>query len=480
MRKPCTEAPKLLLVGLLCASLACAGASGPKPVPGAAQPESGSAANAPPPPENPAPSQAPGVPSDSSAAPAPGDAKTASADPGTESSAQPTPADEPKKKKKPATQAQRQRQNNIARRAQAALESMIIGTVIGAQLGGPIGAAAGAGAFGLYGLITGDVPFDSGRRSQPQGREPRSSDDQMENEVDEELKKQQDLEAEIEAELKHQEELLAAINKQEEVNKSLQQEAKDCAGGSAPTDPTAAPKRPCQREIPDSIFETKKVKNGKQEVLVKTLDADRDGRPEIKITIDPKSGQVLTREEDTDFDGTLDSVNTYLPDGRLASRAEDTNQDGKPDRWLTYDGGDTAVRVEVDRNFDGRRDGSLQYQAGMLLYEEYDNNGDGKVDRRIEYVAGKRSVEIEDTTLDGVMDARTYFDARGLPTRIEKDKNQDGKTDVWEYFEGTDATKVVLVKREEDTNGDGVVDVTSYYEKGKLVRKEVADPSLVN
>jgi antitoxin component YwqK of YwqJK toxin-antitoxin module len=469
IRMPSSALPKLLLIGLLCANLACAGASGPKPTP-AAPPTSDAQSSD---------SSASSTTTASSPTPPPSDstATTASTDPAP--AAQPDP--EPKKKKKHAAsnQAQRVRQNDIARRAEAGLESMIIGTVIGAQLGGPIGAAAGAGLFGLWGLITGDVPFDSGRRSAPASHPSRGSDEEMENEVDDELKKQQDLEAEIEAELKHQEELLAAINKQEEVNKTLQQEAKDCAG-SASADATAAPKRPCQREIPDSIFETKTVKEGKQERIVKTLDADRDGRPEIKITIDPKSGRTLTREEDTDFDGTLDSVNAYLPDGRLASRAEDTNQDGKPDRWLTYDGGETAIRVEVDRNFDGTRDGFLQYQGGVLAFEEYDNNGDGKIDRRIEYVAGKRSVEIEDTTLDGVMDARTYFDDRGLPTRVERDKNQDGKPDVFEYYEGSDATHLVLVKREEDTNGDGVVDVTSYYEKGKLVRKEVADPSLVN
>lgn len=477
IRMPSSDAQKLLLIGLLCTSLACAGTPAPKPAPAdppAATKTSDSSAN-----------PAPSATTSSTAAPQPTATSdstavtpTASSDP--DSTATPDPAPKTKKKHPVSSQAQRVRQNDIARRVEAGLESMIIGTVIGAQLGGPIGAAAGAGAFGLWGLITGDVPFDSGRRSAPASHPTRGSDDEMENEVDQELKKQQDLEAEIEAELKHQEELLAAINKQEEANKTLQQESKDCAGAAAPADATAAPKKPCQREIPDSIFETKTVKDGKQERIVKTLDADRDGRPEIKITIDPKSGRVLTREEDTDFDGTLDAVNTYLPDGRLASRAEDTNQDGKPDRWITYDGADTATRVEVDRNFDGTRDGFLQYQNGVLAYEEYDNNGDGKIDRRIEYVAGKRTLEIEDSNLDGVMDARTYFDDHGLPTRVERDKNQDGKPDVFEYYEGTDPTHLVLVKREEDTNGDGVVDITSYYEKGKLVRKEVADPSLVN
>ncbi|MFI5314636.1 MAG: hypothetical protein ACHQ6T_02965 [Myxococcota bacterium] len=485
IRTSSSEAPKLLLIGFLCTSLACAGASGHAPAAAPPDPPAAESASADPsaaatpataaaPAPTPAPAQ---KPSDSTPAPSGDTAAAASQDP----NAAADPDAQPKKKKKD-TQAQRVRQSDIARRAEAGLESMIIGAVIGAQVGGPIGAAAGAGAFALWGLVTGDVPFDSGRHQQssPAGHPPRGSDDEMENEVDSELKKQQDLEAEIEAELKHQEELLAAINKQEEANKSLQQESKDCAGATPSADATAAPKRPCQREIPDSIFETKTVKDGKRELIIKTLDADRDGRPEIRITIDAKTGRTLTREEDTDFDGTLDSVNTYLPDGRLGSRAEDTNQDGKPDRWLTFDGGETATRVEVDRNFDGTRDGFLQYQNGVLLYEEYDNNGDGKIDRRIEYVAGKRTVEIEDTNLDGIMDSRTYFDDKGIPTRVERDKNQDGKTDVWEYYEGTDPSHVVLVKREEDTNGDGVVDVTSYYEKGKLVRKEVADPNLVN
>ncbi|HTO08067.1 MAG TPA: hypothetical protein VMR86_13545 [Myxococcota bacterium] len=480
-RKPMSDVPQVILIGLLCASLACATAKptppsapapGPTPVSDTSSAPSAPATDPAPAKTDPA-ATSPTPASDSSAKPA----ATPAASKDDDDSA-PDPAPTKGGKKKPATQAQRVRQSDMARRAEAGLESMIIGTVIGAQFGG-IGALAGAALFGMYGIITGDVPFESGRRQQPASSHPRGNDEDMESEVDQELKKQEDLEAEIEAELKHQEELLAAINKQEEINKALQKESKDCAG-STPADATAAPRRPCQREIPDSIFETKTVKDGKRELLVKTLDADRDGKPEIKITIDPKTGQVLTREEDTDYDGTLDAVNTYLPDGRLKDRAEDTNQDGKPDRWIIYNGAESAERVEVDRNFDGKRDGFLQYQNGVLAYEEYDNNNDGKIDRRIEYVNGKRHVEIEDTNLNGVMDSRTFFDDKGVLVRVERDKNEDGKPDVFEYFEGTDPGKVVLVKREEDTNGDGVVDVTSYYEKGKLVRKEVSDPNLVN
>jgi antitoxin component YwqK of YwqJK toxin-antitoxin module len=459
------DSATLLLVGALCFSLACASAhtpgAAPEPVLAGTD-----ATNEPPPP----------LPSEASE-PTPSTDPTPNSD---ASSAEPAADGEPAKVPATQAQAQRKRQNAIARRAEAGLESLIVGTVIGAQLGAGVGALIGAATFGIYGVITGDVPFESGRRSAPADPRAAGSDDQMGSEVEEEVQKQKDLEAEIEAELKRQEDLLAAINKQEETNKTLEEEAHDCAGAVNPSDPTAAPARPCQRDIPDSIFETETKKTGKQEQVVKTLDADRDGRPEIQILIDPKSGQTLSRSEDTDYDGTLDAKNTYQPDGLLDAREEDTNQDGKPDRWLQYDGQQTATRVEVDRNFDGTRDGFFQYQAGVLIFEEHDTNGDGKVDRRVEYVVGKRNVEIEDGNHDGVMDARTYFDASGVPTRIERDKNQDGKTDVWEFFEGADATKVVIVRKEEDKNGDGSVDITSYYENGKLVRKEVSDPSVLN
>jgi hypothetical protein len=471
----------LLLVGALCSSVACVNTHVPGPMPtpvlsGSTEDEKADdAANEPPPPlpGEAAPPADPAATVDPAAAPEPtpdGDAATADAEADKDSEAARTPA----------TQAQRKRQNGIARRAEAGLESMIIGTVIGAQVGAGVGALIGAATFGLYGVITGDVPFESGRRSAPTNPRTGGSDAQMENEVEEEVQKQKDLEAEIEAELKRQEDLLAAINKQEETNETLEAEARDCAGAVNPSNPTAAPSRPCQRDIPDSIFETETKKTGKQEQVVKTLDADRDGRPEIQILIDPASGQTLSRSEDTDYDGTLDAKNTYQPDGLLDAREEDTNQDGKPDRWLTYDGQQTASRVEVDRNGDGARDGFFQYQAGVLVFEEHDTNNDGKIDRRVEYVSGARNVEIEDANHDGVMDSRTYFEANGVPTRIERDKNQDGKTDVWEFFEGKDAAKVVIVRKEEDKNGDGAVDITSYYENGKLVRKEVSDPSVLN
>jgi hypothetical protein len=197
--------------------------------------------------------------------------------------------------------------------------------------------------------------------------------------------------------------------------------------------PTAAPARPCQRDIPGRSSD-RDQKTGKQEEIVKTLDADRDGRPEILIVIDPKSGQTASRAEDTDYDGTLDAKNAYLPDGRLASREEDTNQDGKPDRWLVYDGSDTATRVEVDHL--RRQPRRLLSVPGMAWWSGRRDRTPTARQTPRQYVAGRRDVEIEMRT-SMVSWTRTPTSASGVPTRVERDKNQDGKTGRLQVLRGS-------------------------------------------
>ena len=77
------------------------------------------------------------------------------------------------------------------------------------------------------------------------------------------------------------------------------------------------------------------------------------------------------------------------------------------------------------------------------------------------------------------MDAWTYYDAREIPVRVELDTNGDDKPDVFEYYEGRDASRLELVRKEEDATHNGEIDITSYYKKGKLVRKEVSNPDLL-
>lgn len=378
-----------------------------------------------------------------------------------------------------ATQAQARKPSALRRHAESAAEGAIIGTVVGGQIGGVYGAAAGAALFGLYGLITGDVPFDAGRPARGPAGPVGSADDAMEREIDDELDRQDALENEIEQELRRQEELLTAINRQEEINDSIRQEQAERTEGEFDYDPLSAPAPPYERrDIPDSLYEKSQDTEGRREVVVKTLDADRDGNPEIKLVYDERSGELLRRSEDTDYDGSLDAHNTY-EDGQIAERSEDTNGDGKPDRWTRYENG-RGISVEVDRDFDGKRDGNYAYADGWLSMEEHDTNGDGRIDRRVQFRGRQRALELEDSNGDGEMDVWIYYDAREIPTRIEKDTNGDGNPDVWEHYGGNAPGKMILVRKDQDLTGDGVVDVKSHYKKGKLNRKEVLNPSALN
>ena len=369
----------------------------------------------------------------------------------------------------------------LQRHAESGMESMIIGTVIGGQVFGQYGAAVGALTFGLYGLLTGDVPFETGAGTGSSARPGRSSgpypDSALEDEIEEELGRQDALENEIEEELKRQEELLASISTQEAVNQSIRSEHEQRSASEDSGDPLAAPQAPYERRIPESIFDTKHRKEGKQQQLVKTLDADRDGRPEIEMVFDERSGALLTRSDDTDYDGQLDTVNRY-EHGKIVERIEDTNHDGEPDRWITYEN-EKGSRMEVDRDFDGTPDAFYVYADETLSYEEHDTNGDGKIDRRVEFEDRHRSIEREDRDHDGKLEFQTFYNKKEVPVRTEQDTNGDGKTDVWEFYEGKDPAKIVLVRKEEDVNADGNVDITSYYKKGKLTRKEVEDPDLL-
>ena len=65
-----------------------------------------------------------------------------------------------------------------------------------------------------------------------------------------------------------------------------------------------------------------------------------------------------------------------------------------------------------------------------------------------------------------------------MVARIEHDKRGDGAVTMAETFDTTTG-QAVLSRRDEDVNGDGEVDVVSIYEEGKLVRREISDPALV-
>jgi len=376
----------------------------------------------------------------------------------------------------------------VGQRVQSGVEGMLMGAIIGGQAG-PIGAAVGAGSLLIYSVITGDVPLQSARSSHPRRSEGDREED-LERQIESEVARQDTLEAEIEAELRRQEELLQQIEQDEAVRSEGAAAPQDIDQETlvARADPRAAPAAPKERDLPLSIFdeEHRTIAKGKWgnereiDVLARSLDADRDGNPEEVRYHDAATGVILRKEEDKDYEGTIDTWSSY-ESGVLVEIQRDNNEDGKADEWERYGPDGRMTAREVDRNYDGTRDAVFVYEAGSLVEERHDGSSDGSVDRIVRYQARAIVSSEEDLDHDGRMDTWTRFatvEGKEVVARIEKDTTGDGKADTFETYEQI-AGKAALKQRDEDKNGDGTIDVRSVYEDGKLKQREITDPALV-
>ena len=302
-----------------------------------------------------------------------------------------------------------------------------------------------------------------------------------------------DLEASLQADPRAEEaesRMKALIEKQLDFQTELMDESRSDSTPAvelADANPRTSPRPPQERELPLAIFDSEEVAippgtwgNGSRLKLIRlTLDADGDGNPELQRWLDRESQLQIRREEDRDYDGVTDGWSDYEW-GEIVSRVLDSNGDGNPDVWERYGKGRMSSR-EVDRDDDGVRDAFYTYRGDSLVEERHDSNNDGQIDRVISYEERVRVSTEEDLDTDGRMDTWTsYADVGGeeLISRIERDSRGEGAVTLVETFD-TASGQAVLSRKDEDVNGDGEVDVISIYEEGKLIRREISDPALV-
>jgi hypothetical protein len=287
------------------------------------------------------------------------------------------------------------------------------------------------------------------------------------------------VQAAIDRQLKLQTELL------EESDSSV--EPPERAQLPADLGPRSAPRAPELRELPLEIFdrESTSIPPGswagrkKLKVVRLSLDADGDGRPELVRYQDPKSKLLLRQEQDRNYDGVTDCWTRYEW-GEIVARVLDSNDDGNPDIWERYAKGRMSTR-ETDRDDDGVRDAFYRYTGDSLEEERHDSNNDGQIDLIILYEDRLRVSAEEDRDTDGSMDSWTTYvvrDGREVVSRIERDDLGQGTVTIVEVFD-TSTGEAVISRKDEDVNGDGQVDVVSFYEAGRLVRREISDPALI-
>jgi hypothetical protein len=294
------------------------------------------------------------------------------------------------------------------------------------------------------------------------------------------------VQGEIDAELRRQE-ILQRSRDLSEIGRALNGPPASNENLERRADPRIAPRAPVDRDLPVAIFDSEEIEappgtlgnSDPMLVIKRSLDADRDGNPEQIRYVDKDTGEMLRKEADRDYDGTLDTWQTYTGNS-LDERTLDTNNDGHVDTWERYRGGRMIERV-IDRNGDGGKDAFYTFSDGSLVEERHDRNDDGQSDLIVTYQGRQKARSREDRSGDGQIDTWTtyaVFDGLELPAVVKRDSDGSGKIDTIDRFE-TSSGKPILAKREEDTNGDGTIDVTSTYRNGKLYRRELADPTLI-
>jgi len=255
----------------------------------------------------------------------------------------------------------------------------------------------------------------------------------------------------------------------------------------AEASPRIAPKPPEERELPAAIYEVEETRvppgtwgnDARLDLVKQTLDADGNGKPELRRWIDPESKLQIRREEDRNYDGVTDAWSDYEW-GAVVARVLDGNDDGNPDVWERYAKGRMTSR-EIDRDDDGVRDAFFRFEGESIAEERHDSNNDGRIDLQILYRDRLRVSAEEDQDKDGKMDTWTSYIAlngREVIDRIERDERGEGSVTLVERFD-TKTGAAVLSRKDEDVDGDGEIDVVSIYEGGRLVRREISDPSLV-
>ena len=318
---------------------------------------------------------------------------------------------------------------------------------------------------------------------------PIGAETNYESDVEGEMARHEELQrvqGEIDAELKRQEALQRSRDLSE-IGRALNGTPADEKDLEQLADPRIAPKAPVDRDLPVAIFDSEEIEVpagtlGNSEpmvIIMRTLDADRDGQPEQIRYVDKSTGEMIRKAADRDYDGKLDTWQTYV-NNSLDERTLDTDNDGHIDTWEKYQGGQMIERV-IDRNGNGHKDAFYTFSMGSLVEESHDRNDDGEFDLVVTYRGRLKSRSREDSSGDGRFDTWITYavvDGKEMPASIKRDSNGSGKVDIIETFEMSSG-KPVIAKREEDTNGDGTIDVTSIYREGKLYRRELADPSLV-
>ncbi|MCD4677578.1 MAG: hypothetical protein K8S18_16525 [Desulfobacula sp.] len=188
-------------------------------------------------------------------------------------------------------------------------------------------------------------------------------------------------------------------------------------------------------------------------------DENGDTKPDLKVVY--QKGKKIFLSKDMDFDGYFEITQKYDDPAWSMIISQDINADRIVDIRFFYK--DTVLRrKEVDENFNGVPDIVEVFSKDGAL-EKIEEKKEGKTVITWFYDAEESLVRgEEDKNGDGIAEICYLYDKGNLKS-VQEDTNQDGKPDLWEEYDETQA----VVKRQKDLDFDGMPDFVDLIEKAE-------------
>ena len=378
-------------------------------------------------------------------------------------------------------------------RVDSAVESMIVGAMIGAIFG-PIGAAARRGRTRR--VRRGHRRRAALRRSEPGGRTrlrggSRGRDGARDRDRDREAGRARGRDrggaeaagGAAEADRPRREGCAQA----EQAAATGDRDERRASVGSAPTRrsrrrsatcPPRSSRRSRARSRRASGATTSEI-----EVVARSLDADRDGAPEEVRYLDPKTGVIVRKEEDRDYDGRIDAWTRYEAAARRRDRARHRRR--RQGRRVAELRRATAAwpRARSIATPTARATPSTSTQGDSLVEERHDGElGREARSRRLLPGAQARAAAEEDLDHDGAhrhLDATSQTPAtREVVARRARHRAATARPTPSRPTSRSPASRCLEAARrgQERRRHDRR---ESVYENGKLKQRQISDPDLM-
>ena len=211
-------------------------------------------------------------------------------------------------------------------------------------------------------------------------------------------------------------------------------------------------------------------------ITSKEVDKNFDGETDIWKSY--TNGILSEMEKDIDFDGTIDQIEYVSFDGDIATVLRDKGQDGTIDFKLTFDtaagaGNWSLVEKYIDKDGDGNWDVLKQFSNGLITNKYVDEDDANGWDTSLTFEHNPNGTHIanKDEGHNGSVDKIIHFDENWNKTSLYKDDDDDGYYEVKIDFENGKQTYRYL-DTDKDGNFDNQKDTYTWDPSGLVLSKQ--------